>query len=287
MKLIVTGAGGQLGRSVVKAAEERGFEVLGLMHRDLDVSDVDAVRRVIASEQPDFVVHCAAWTDVDGCEADPERADRQNGHATAYVAEACLANGAGLVYISTDFVFDGTSSEPYQEEAETCPVSAYGRSKRLGEQAVLRDETAGFYVLRTSWVFGPGGKNFPKAILSRAQKGEPLRVVDDQVGSPSYAPDLALAILDLIATAAPAGVYHASNQGSCSWHQFAVDLLEASELDIDASASVGTMSSAELDRPAARPAYSVLDTSRLSGLRGTELPPYRDAINRYLSEESS
>ncbi|MCA8941414.1 MAG: dTDP-4-dehydrorhamnose reductase [Planctomycetes bacterium] len=282
VRYLVTGANGQLGRAMVDVARSRGDGVVGLGHAELAVEDADATRRAIAKHSPEVVVHCGAWTDVDGCERDPERANRVNGHGTANVAEACRAIGAKLVYVSTDFVFDGTAHTPYRVDAEPAPVSAYGRSKLLGEQAVLRDSEPGFVVVRTSWVFGPGGKNFPRAILSRARSGEPLRVVDDQVGSPTFTLDLAVALVDLAARPDVGGIFHASNDGSCSWHEFARCLVDAAGLEVE----VGRMSSSELDRPAPRPSYSVLDCSRLTELRGRSLPDYHDAIRRYLELES-
>jgi dTDP-4-dehydrorhamnose reductase len=157
----------------------------------------------------------------------------------------------------------------------------YGASKLAGERAVLAAPRPGFYVARTAWVFGPGGRNFPKAILARARSGEPLRVVDDQVGSPSMTRDLAEAMVDLALSGTEAGVYHMTNSGSCSWHQFACEVLEGAGI----AAEVGRMDSSELGRPAKRPAYSVLDCSRLELVRGRALPSYKDALARYLAEE--
>ena len=278
----MTGAGGQLGRAVVDAARARGLDPIGLTHAELDVQDADASRRVIARSAPVLVVHCGAWTDVDGCERDPQRATAVNGHGTAHVADACRANSAGLVYVSTDFVFDGSASEPYAVDAPPNPISEYGASKLLGERAVLRDGEPGFAVVRTSWVFGPGGRNFPAAILGRARQGEPLRVVDDQHGSPTFTLDLAEALLDLGLSTNPTGIYHAANSGACSWHAFAQALVGAAGLELE----VDRMSSADLDRPAARPAFSVLDCSRLAELRGRPMPDYHDAIRRYLELEA-
>lgn len=283
VRFVVTGAGGQLGRAMVERVEAAGDSVAGLRHADLAVEDADATRKVLAELAPEIVVHCGAWTDVDGCELDPARATEVNGHGTAYVAEACRALGARLVYVSTDFVFDGAGTSPYPVDAATAPISEYGRSKLLGERAVLRDSESGFSVVRTSWVFGPGGKNFPSAILGRARSGGPLKVVDDQVGSPTFTLDLADALFDVACAAGASGIYHASNAGVCSWHEFACELVRAAGLDIE----VGTMSSSELERPAPRPSYSVLDCSRLTEMRGKPLPDYRDAIRRYLELETS
>lgn len=281
-ELLITGAGGQLGQALLRVAAARGKLAVGLDHLEMPVEERLLVQQVLRQYRPRFVLHCGAWTDVDGCEADPARADRCNGQGTAHVAEACAELGAGLVYVSTDFVFDGRATTPYAPASPTAPLSAYGRSKLLGEQAVLRFQRPRFYVVRTSWVFGRGGKNFPRAILQRAKSGQPLRVVTDQRGRPTYAEDLAEALLDLAASGAPAGIYHAANRGECSWHQFAVDILAAAGLG---QVPVGTQTSAELARPAARPAYSVLDTSRLDLVRGRPLPHYRDALRRYLEAE--
>ena len=162
-------------------------------------------------------------------------------------------------------------------------MSAYGASKLLGEQAVLSAQAPGFYVARTAWVFGPGGRNFPKAILDRARSGQPMRVVTDQVGCPSMTRDLATAMVDLVLSGAVPGIYHMANEGCCSWHQFACEILAGAGI----KAEVGTMASSELDRPAQRPAYSVLDCSRLAEVRGRPLPSYQDALSRYLEEELS
>lgn len=281
-ELLITGAGGQLGQALLRAAAARGGAAVGRGHAELPVEDRDRVRTELGQHRPRWVLHCGAWTDVDGCEADPARAERSNALGTAHLAEACLELGIGLVYVSTDFVFDGRRATPYPVDAATAPLSAYGRSKWLGEQAVLRHGRPDFHVVRTSWVFGIGGKNFPRAILARARSGQPLRVVTDQRGRPTFATDLAEALLDLVGSGAPGGIYHAANQGECSWHEFAVAILAAAGLT---QVPVGTMTSAELGRPAPRPAYSVLDTQRLDTVRGRPMPHYQDALRRYLQEE--
>ncbi len=279
---LVTGAGGQLGRAVLDAASGRGENAVGARHADLAVEDADAVASWVAEHRPRFVLHCGAWTQVDACEEDPERAQLVNGQGTANVARACAEHGVGMVYVSTDFVFDGSRQEPYRESDPTHPTSEYGRSKLAGEQAVLAADRPDFYVVRTSWVFGPGGHNFPRTMLRLGREGGPLRVVDDQLGSPSMTRDIAEALLDLASSGAEPGIYHAANEGVCSWHRFAVEILERAGMgDVE----VAAISSAELDRPAPRPAYSVLDCSRLAAVRGTALPHYLDAVDRYLAEE--
>lgn len=282
MTYLVTGAGGQLGRAVLAEAQRRGLSAIGRSHTELPVEDADVVHRQLAEIRPKAVLHCAAWTDVDGCEGDPERAELINGRGAARVAEACREIRARLVYVSTDFVFDGQGTRPYREDDPVAPLSVYGQSKLAGERAVL--EYPGFAVARTSWLFGPGGRNFPKAILARAKSGEPLRVVNDQTGSPTLTLDLAAALLDLAQSDAPGGVYHAANDGSCTWHEFAQQILARAGLG---DVTVDTMSSAELGRPAARPAYSVLDCSKLAAVRGGKgLPHYLDGLDRYLATES-
>ncbi|MCA8967889.1 MAG: NAD(P)-dependent oxidoreductase, partial [Planctomycetes bacterium] len=206
--------------------------------------------------------HCGAITNVDGCEREPLAAYRVNGLATAWVCEAAAAIDAGLAYVSTDFVFDGTQhGTPYAVDAAVAPLSAYGASKRIGEEAVLGHRRDDFYVVRTSWVFGPGGKNFPRAILDRARSGQPLKVVTDQIGRPTMTLDLAEALLDVARLRPAGGVYHAANEGQCSWHQFACDVLAAAGMG---DVAVGEQVAADLGLPAKRPAWSVLDTDKLA-----------------------
>jgi len=281
LDLLITGANGQLGRAILDLAAQRGLTTLATDVGEMDFTDPDAVDTVVGASGPRWIFHCGALTNVDGCETDPALAHRVNGEGTAHIVRAARDVGAVLVYVSTDFVFDGNATEPYTEDQPVAPLSEYGKSKAAGERAVLEAGQPGFYVCRTSWVFGPGGANFPKAILGRARQGGPLKVVDDQVGRPTYTYDLAEAMLDLAASGAPGGVYHASNEGQCSWHQFACDLVAAAGLDV----AVDTMSSAELDRPAPRPAWSVLDNRKLAAVRGKPFPDYKDAIPRYLAAE--
>jgi dTDP-4-dehydrorhamnose reductase len=280
---LVTGGNGQLGRAIAKEAAMRGKTICSTGTKELRVEDQASVQRWMREQKPRFVLHGGAWTDVDGCEKEPHKAILQNGTGTAHIADACAELGIGLVYVSTDFVFDGKAATPYREDAATAPLSAYGRSKLLGEQAVAAHQRDNFYTVRTSWVFGPGGKNFPAAILARARSGQPLKVVTDQIGRPTYTDDLASAMLDLCELGAEGGIYHCSNEGQCSWRQFAVDILSAAGLG---SIQVGSMSSSELGRPAARPAWSVLDTDKLASVRKKRLPDYHDALRRYLKEEA-
>ena len=281
MKFLVTGALGQLGRVTVEHLRSLGHEVVPTDLPELPVEDGAVVQAFVESHEPTHVLHCGAWTDVDGCETDPVKAQLVNGHGTGNIAAAAAAAGAALVYVSTDFVFDGRSDRPYRHDDLPSPVSGYGASKLAGERAVLGCRRDDFYVVRTAWVFGPGGRNFPRAILDRALAGQPLRVVDDQVGCPTLSRDLAEALVDLALSGAKGGIYHVTNEGSCSWHEFAQEIVAAAGLDVE----VAAMSSAELGRPAQRPANSVLDTTRLAAVRGRTLPDYHDALRRYLEEE--
>ena len=281
VELLVTGADGQLGRSVVQLAERRGLRVVGVDVAEMPLERRSEIDRVFAEAPPRFVLHCGAITNVDGCEREPLAAFRVNGLSTAWVAEAAARHGAGLAYVSTDFVFDGAQvGTPYDVDAAIAPLSVYGASKRLGEEAVLAHGRDDFYVVRTSWVFGPGGRNFPRAILDRARSGQPLKVVTDQVGRPTMTLDLADALLDLVELRPTGGgIYHAANEGQCSWHRFACDVLETAGLG---DVAVGEQTAADLGLPAARPAWSVLDTSRLAQLRGKPMPDYKDALRRHL-----
>lgn len=277
--LLVTGGSGQLGRAVLAAAAARGLSAQGVSSQQMPLADRGAIFAGVAAAAPRAIVHCAAATNVDGCEGDALGAYRTNALGTAWVAEAAAARGCELVYVSTDFVFDGAADVAYAVDAPTRPLSVYGASKRLGEEAVLAHGRDGFRVVRTSWVFGPGGRNFPKAILDRARAGQPLKVVTDQVGRPTLSVDLAEALLDLLALRAPGGVYHCANEGVCSWHGFAMAVLAAAG---HGDVPVGEQRAADLQRPAPRPAFSVLDTGKLDALRGRKMPHHADAIARWL-----
>ena len=276
MRIVVTGAAGQVGRAVIEALA--GHAVLGCDRASLDVTDRDRVLQVVTQVEPDAIVHAAAWTDVDGCERDPDRAYRVNALGTRHVVEAARAVGGRVYYLSTDYVFDGTLDRPYHEWDRPNPLSVYGRSK-LGGEAELGAEDA---VIRTSWVWAAEGRNFVRSILARARARDPLRVVDDQHGCPTYAGDLAAAVSRLV-VARRSGLYHVTNQGPTSWFGFAREVLAAAGLDPGLVTAVAT---AELDppRPAPRPANSVLDNAafRLSGL--PLLPDHRQAVRRVVPQ---
>lgn len=295
MHVLVTGAKGQLGSDLVQAFSGRvppggrrrallgpegpgaGVEVTGADHAALAVEDRDAVLEAMDGLRPDVVVHAASWTAVDACELDPDRAYQVNALGTRHVAEASALVGAHLVYVSTDYVFDGTASRPYLEWDDPNPLSVYGRSKLAGE----RECPPGATVVRPSWVCGANGANMVKTALRLAAGGEALHFVDDQVGSPTFTADLAAAIVTLALDRRP-GIFHVTNQGTTTWFGFVRAVLEAAGKDPGRVVPIAT---ADLDppRPAPRPANSVLDNSalRLGGL--PLLPHWTDALGRLVA----
>lgn len=279
MKLLVTGSRGQLGRALAQAGPARGHAVAGYDLPELDITDAAAVRRLVETERPDVVVNCAAFTAVDAAEADEARATAVNGEGVANLAVMANAVGAVLVHISTDYVFDGRPGRAWREDDPTGPLSAYGRSKLAGERVATL--AAQHLVVRTAWLFGQGW-NFVEAIRRQLDAGaRELAVVSDQVGSPTYAADLAEALVELLEIGAR-GIVHAASDGATSWHGFACEIVRL----LGAAAVVRPIGTAELSRPAPRPANSVLDTARLRGLLGHGLPPWPDALRRYLQAAS-
>ena len=277
MKVLVTGAGGQLGLDLLDAFE--GHHVVGLTHDELDVASEPGVVAALRDHEPDLVVHTAAWTDVDGCERDPDRAHAVNALGAWWVARACRLVRATMVHLSTDYVFDGSGTQPYSEFDATSPVSAYGRSKAAGEElvrATLREH----HIVRTAWVCGARGtSNFVKTMLRVGEEQGRARVVDDQVGAMTSTRDLAAAIREL-AVSGRYGTWHRTNSGTCSWFDLAAATFELAGLEVELEA----MKSDELDRPAPRPAYSVLSDRHAvaAGLR--VMPDWRDALRRLLEE---
>ncbi|MDQ2754617.1 MAG: dTDP-4-dehydrorhamnose reductase [Actinomycetota bacterium] len=278
MRVLITGAGGQLGtdlQTVFAAAPHHSVVALG--HGDLDVADRDQVHQVVGTVRPELVIHAAAWTAVDACETDPDRAWAVNALGSRYVAAAAAAAGAHLVYLSTDYVFDGSSAAPYREWDTPNPQSIYGRSKRAGEEEVLQRLPAGA-VVRTSWVCGPHGSNMVKTILRLAGNDGRLAFVNDQHGCPTFTDDLA-AMIYRIGVERRSGIHHVTNQGATTWYQFARDTIAAAGGD---PTRVDPISTADLrpPRPAPRPANSVLDNTvlRLGGLG--LLPDHHQPLER-------
>lgn len=277
MKVLVTGAHGMLARSAIAVLEGAGHEVLGLSRVDADVTQLEALRHPVDVFRPDWVLHCAAWTRVDECERDPDRAFLVNGLGAGNAAQAAAAAGAAVVSISTDYVFAGDVARPYREYDLAAPRSVYGASKWAGEERV-RELNPRHLIVRTAWLYGHGGPNFIDTILRKAQDGEPLKVVDDQRGSPTWTRDLAEGLMKLMAAGAH-GTYHCTNAGDCTWYDLAAYALERAGVH----ASLDRTRSAKLGRPAPRPAYSVLDNHWFEHVTGSRLPPWQDAVNRYLA----
>lgn len=279
--ILITGGGGMLAQAFKHLLAERGMAFAAPPRGELDVTDAGSLARAFEAYRPTLVLNCAAHTKVDLCEGQEELANAINGYAVGALATLAKEYGAKLVHYSTDFVFDGAGRVPYRPADPVRPLSAYGRSKLLGERELQRVNPPGWLVVRTAWVYGPGGGNcFPRAMVSAARAGKPLRVVSDQVGTPTYAPDLAAATLDLLEAGA-AGVLHYTNAGQTNWCAFARATLEA----FGVPAEVEAITSADWQklRPqsAPRPAYSVLDTSDYSRLTGKSPRHWRDGLRDY------
>jgi dTDP-4-dehydrorhamnose reductase len=275
MRLLVTGSRGQLGRALERLAPGFGHEFVGVDLPELDITVADAVRRAVDAASPDAIVNCAAYTAVDAAESDEAKASAVNGGAVSTLADIADRRGIVLLQISTDYVFDGTAQAPIREDQETNPQSAYGRTKLAGEVAAARARR--HLIVRTAWLYGEGS-NFVGAVRRQLDGGNRvLRVVADQAGCPTYAEDLASALLRLLGAGAE-GVVHAVNSGSTTWYGFAREIVRL----LGSDAEVVPISTAEMPRPAKRPAYSVLDTSRLATLIGAPLPPWQDGLDRHL-----
>jgi len=277
MRALIFGGGGMLGRAVVAAARRRGLPALALDHTQADVTDRDRLLYWVDAFRPDLIVNCAAYTRVDACEGDPDRAMAVNGRAVAHVAAAAERAGARLIQVSTDYVFDGEAASPYDEAAPTAPLSIYGRSKLAGEREALA--YARSLVVRTSWLFGPGGANFVATLVRAMAGGERrLRVVDDQTGCPTYAPFLAGALWEL-AAAGGLGVVHYRNREPVTWFGFARELVR----QWDGGVEVEPTTTADFPRPARRPGYSVLAVDRFEAVTGRRVEPWDLGLMEYLA----
>jgi dTDP-4-dehydrorhamnose reductase len=281
MRLLVTGAGGQVGRELADLCIASGDDVAAADHATLDVTDRDAVLQACTSVQPHAIVHCASWTAVDACESDPDHAHAANAMAARHVAEGASLTGAHLVHLSTDYVFDGTKPTAYDEWDVPNPMSVYGRSKWAGEQEVVASG-ASSAIVRISWVCGRYGNNMVKTLLRLAADGVDPKFVDDQIGQPTIVEDL-VPVLRRFAVERRPGLFHVTNQGPGSWFEFARTVFKAAGADV---ARVSPISTAELDppRPAPRPANSVLDNAalRLSGL--PLLPHHEESVARLVRQ---
>jgi len=283
MKVLVTGVAGQLGHDVVNELEKRGHTAVGVDVAEMDITDSAAVERVIAGEMPDAVIHCAAWTAVDAAE-DMENRDKVraiNAGGTENIAKVCRKVGAKMMYISTDYVFDGQGDTPWEPDCQDyAPLNVYGQTKLEGELAVKKWLEA-YFIVRIAWVFGVNGKNFIRTMLSVGQKYPMLRVVHDQIGTPTYTYDLARLLVDMIETD-KYGMYHATNEGGyISWAGFAREIFRQAGMDTQ----VTPVTTAEYGlSKAARPFNSRLDKRKLTEMGFEPLPAWQDALKRYLKE---
>jgi len=277
MKVMILGASGLLGKVLMR--EWQGDEVVGLGSRDVDIRDASGVRQVVEKTRPDWIVLAAAYTNVDDCESHPDLAFAVNRDGTVNVAKAARQTGAKLLFLSSDYVFDGKNTSPYETGDARNPQSVYGRSKAEAELQVL-EVLPECCIARTSWLFGTGGKCFPDTILKLAASRLALDVVDDQRGCPTYTVDLARAIIALCRKQAR-GIVHVTNAGDCSWFEFAREIVKGAGLKTE----VRPVSSQQMARPAPRPAYSVLSPKSLQH-HGVAMPAWQDALQRYLQERN-
>lgn len=255
MKILVTGAKGMLGQDLCPIFEDEGYDVVETDVDTLDITDAKCVEDVLTREKPDFVIHCAAYTNVDKAEEDEKTATLINVTGTENIAKVCGKNDIALVYISTDYVFKGDANMPYTPDEKTNPQGVYGKTKCLGEEAVKKF-CKKHYITRTSWLYGHHGKNFVETMLSFAEKPE-LKVVDDQKGCPTWTVELSNAILDLVEEEAPYGAYHICGSGETTWYGFAKEIFKQAGLTVN----LLPCTTGEFPRPAKRPAYSVMDNS--------------------------
>lgn len=276
MRILITGGAGMLGQDVRAAAERLGHHALALSHAELDICDAASVEHAVAQARPRAVINCAAWTDVDGAETEYGAALAINGNGARHVAAAAAAAGAWTVHVSTDYVFDGTKPEPYLESDTVAPMSGYGRSKLAGERATAESAPGAHTIVRTAWLFGAGGHCFPRTMLKLASERDQLRVVDDQVGSPTFTGHLGPALVELATRPEPpSGVLHVAASGQCSWFEFASQVIGRARLNCQ----VSPCTTEEFPRPAPRPAYSVLRSERSA----PELPSWSDGLDAFLA----
>jgi len=270
MKILIIGAKGMLGHELTKAFAK--YNPILWDMSDIDIADKEQVDKKITELAPELIINAAAYTAVDKCEENEEIATKVNGEALGYLADVAHRINATLVHYSTDYVFDGTKKEGYVESDIPSPVSAYGRSKLDGELRITRSELQNFYIIRTAWMFGPAGKNFVETMLLLADQEKEIKVIGDQFGSPTYAPDLAKATLEIVESKKPSGIYHRTNHGQCSWYQFAKEIFKVFDKKVD----IGSCSTEEYPTPAKRPEYSIMKSTKLEPMRS-----WKDALIDY------
>lgn len=279
MKIVVTGVTGQLGHDVVDELKKRGHNAVGVGSAQMDLADPGAVQMVMQREKPEAVIHCAAYTAVDNAEENEDLCRRINVAGTAALAEACQKLRAKMLYVSTDYVFSGEGERPWKPDDETTPLNVYGKSKYDGELAV-RDAVERYFIVRVSWTYGMNSSNFVKTMLRLGKERGAVNVVNDQIGSPTYTRDLAVLFADMIESDRY-GVYHASNEGFCSWYEFACEIFKAAGMS---GVKVTPVDSSAFPAKAKRPKNSRMDKERLEENGFTRLPDWKDALQRFLNE---
>jgi dTDP-4-dehydrorhamnose reductase len=280
MKVVVTGAAGQLGQDVLFELERKNHQAFGVDRQQLDITNEEDVLAFISKVKPDVILHCAAYTNVDAAEENEDAAYQVNAAGTENLAKAAKLNGSKVMYISTDYVFDGTANEPYEVDEPTQPLGAYGRTKLAGEQ-LLQKHLDEFFIVRTAWVFGVYGNNFVKTMIRLGKERGEVGVVHDQVGSPTYTVDLAKFMVELMETD-KYGIYHATNSGVCSWYEFAVEIFKQANMNV----TVNPLTSDQFPRPAARPKYSVLSKKMIEQQGLKPLRDWKEALAAYLAESN-
>ena len=278
MRVFVTGVKGQLGYDVMNELEKQGLEGIGVDIDEMDITDADQVNKVIKEAAPDAVIHCAAYTAVDAAEDNEEICRKVNAQGTENIAKVCEELDIKMMYISTDYVFNGQGERPWEPDDEREPLNVYGQTKYEGELAI-EEHVKKFFTVRIAWVFGVNGKNFIKTMLNLGKTHDHLTVVNDQTGSPTYTYDLARLLVDMIQTD-KYGRYHATNEGLCTWYEFACEIFKQAGMDV----SVAPVSSDEYPAKAKRPSNSRMDKSKLTANGFQPLPTLQDALSRYLKE---
>lgn len=277
MKVLVTGVKGQLGFDVMNELKKRGLEAVGADIEEMDITDEESVNRFIMDAKPDAVIHCAAYTAVDAAEENEDICRRVNADGTRNIAKVCKELDCKMIYISTDYVFDGQGSRPWEPDEERHPLNVYGQTKYEGELAV-QELLEKYFIVRIAWVFGVNGKNFVKTMLNLAQTHDTLTVVNDQYGSPTYTYDLARLLVDMVQTD-KYGIYHATNEGICTWYEFACEIFKQANVSV----KVLPVSAAEYRAKAKRPENSRMSKEKLTENGFERLPSWQDALGRYLT----
>ena len=275
MKVLVTGVNGQLGHDIVEECQKRNIEAIGVDVKEMDITDAHQVDEVITETKPDAIIHCAAWTAVDKAEDEVEQCRKVNRDGTKHIVDVCEKLDLPLMYFSTDYVFDGQGEEPWHEYDERHPLNVYGKTKYEGELEVERLKK--HFIIRISWVFGINGSNFIKTMLRLGKERKEVSVVNDQIGSPTYTYDLARLCVDMIQTK-EYGTYHATNEGICSWYEFACEIFKQAKMDV----IVHPVDSTQFPTRAVRPKNSRMNQTELDKHGFTRLPSWQDALERYL-----